>query len=906
MPDWNRLVRERLAPLRLTPATEDSLAEELAQHLDDSYRDLLAGGANMQEAFRGALAEFGSLDALRSTALARMPRHDVPPPGLPAHGTPLADLARDIRFALRSMRRSPIFGAFVVLTLGLGIGANTTVFTLINSLILNPLPVANPSGLAAVAAARGASRSAAPAPLSLADLQDYADRNQVLESLAAYTSPRVITLQENGGTERMFCELATANYFSTLGLKPARGRFFLPEEDAMPGTHLVAVLNYGTWQRRFGGADIVGRPLRINHLVLTVVGVAPRGFIGVNGVMGPDLWVPSVLTDRLLPDEMRGALTDRSKTVFSAVGRLRPGVKLAQAQANLETIAASLAHEYPDTDQGRGVTVRPIRDAILSTVGAGSGAGVLFAGAALLVVVGIVLLIACSNVANLLMARASSRRKEMAVRLAMGASRPRLLCQLLTESLLLGLCSGLFGLLTADAGLHLLFGTLPAAANFAAPRLDSVVFVFVLLISLATGFLFGTIPALRTSRIGVAEALKQEAHTAGRSHRGATLANALLVAQVAFSFLLLMTAALFLRSIGRAYRMDPGFQTAHLAMFMTNPGQTGYSPARTREFYREVRERAARVPGVASVSWSSNLPLWGRAVAGLEIEGYRRRFQADELRAIVSIVDRDYFDAAGVALDSGRVFTDLDRDSSAPVAIVNEKLAQDYWPSGALGKRIRIPGEPGMRQVVGIARNANYTTWNEPPQPCVYVPLAQRPSEAMTLFVRTYGEPRGVLVPVEREIRAAGPGVVLDARTGAEIVNGGLFGARVAVALLTIFGLLALGLASIGLYGILAYSVDRRRREIGVRMALGAGSPAVMRLVMREGMSLVLIGVAAGYILSLPAGRFLRKMLYGVGASDASSVAAAVVTLGVVALLACALPARRATRVDPLAALREG
>jgi predicted permease len=906
MLDWKSLVRTRLVPLRLTPAAEDSLVEEIAQHLEDCYRDLLAGGATEQAAFQGALARFGGLDELRAAAPSRMPRRDDAPPGSPSRGTPLDGLGRDVRFALRSMRRSPVFVAFVVLTLGLGIGANTTVFTLINSLILDPLPVENAAGLAAVAATRTPGTSAAPAPLSLAALRDYAVGSQVFESLAAYTSPRVITQQQGDATERMFCEFATANYFTTLGVKPAGGRFFLPEEDVSPGTHPVAVLNYGTWQRRFGGADMLGKPLRINHLVLTVVGVAPRGFIGVNGVMGPDVWVPAAMAERLLPEEMRGALTDRAKAVFSGVGRLRPGVTRTEAQANLDTIAASLAHEYSDTDRGHGIVVRPIRDAILSTLGAGSGAGVLWGGAALLVVVGIVLLIACSNVANLLMARATARRKEMAVRLAMGASRARLLRQLLTESMLLGLASGVFGILAAYGGLQLIFGTLPAAANFAAPRLDSAVFAFVLLISLATGFLFGTVPALRTSRIGVAEALKQEARTAGRSRGGATLANALLVGQVAFSFLLLMTAALFLRSIGRAYQMDPGFQTAHLAMFMTNPGQAGYGAAATRAFYRDLREQTARLPGVLSVSWSSNLPLWGRAAAGLEIEGFQRRFQSDELRAIVNIADRDYFETAGVALRAGRAFGDLDGDSSAPVAIVNEKLAQDYWPAGALGKRIRLPGEREMRQVVGIARNANYTTWNEPPQPCVYVPLAQHPSEAMTLFVRTRGEPGDVLLPVEREIRAAGPGILFDSRTGAEIVNGGLFAARVAVALLAIFGLLALGLASIGLYGILLYSVDRRRREIGVRMALGAGAPAVLRLVLREGMSLVLVGIAAGYLASLGAGRLLRTMLYGVGVSDPVSVAAAAVTLCAVALLACVLPARRATRVDPLAALREG
>jgi predicted permease len=906
MPDWKTVVHERLAALRLAPAAEAALTEEVAQHLEDRYRELLSGGAAEDATRRAVLAELEHVEALKPRRNQQMPKFDPPSAGDASHSNFFADLSRDLHYALRSMRKSPIFVVFVVLTLGLGIGANTTVFTLINTLILNPLPVEDPAALTVVGAAQGNAKSPGLAPASFADLQDFAARNRVFRSLAAYTSPRVLTIQKNGGSERIFCELASSNYFSTLGLAPARGRFFLPEEDEHPGTHPVAVLNYGTWQSRFGGADMLGKDLRLNHIVFTVVGVAPPGFIGLNGVMGPDVWIPASMAERLLPDEMRNPLTDRSKSLFQGIGRLRAGVTRAQAQANIDTLAADLAREYPDTDHGRAAIVRPVRDAMLGTMGAGSSGAIVFAGAALLVVVGIVLLIACSNVANLLLARSASRQKEIAVRLAMGASRARLVRQLLTESVLLGLLSGVLGIFIADAGLHLIFGTLPNAANFIAPRLDAGVFAFALLISLATGFLFGMVPALQASRAGVAEALKQEARTTGRSRRGVTFANVLLTAQVAFSFLLLVTAALFLRSIGRAYQMDPGFQTAHLAVFMTTPGEAGYGPAESMAFYRDLRDRAARISGVESVSWSSNLPLWGRAATGMEIEGYQRRSQADQVRSIVSIVDRDYFQAAGVAIDTGRPFTDIDRDTSAPVAIVNEKLAHDYWPSGALGRRIRLPGERDTRVVVGVARTANYSTWNEPPQSCIYVPLAQEHPETMTLYVRSRGNPSEVLLPVQHELRAAGPGILFDSRLGSEIVRGGLFGPRIAVALLTIFGLLAVGLASIGLYGILAYSVDRRRREIGLRMALGAARNSILHLVVKEGMSLVLVGIAIGAAAALLAGRLLSSMLYGVAATDPLSLAAAAGTLCAVALLACYLPARRAMRVDPLDALREG
>jgi predicted permease len=603
---------------------------------------------------------------------------------------------------------------------------------------------------------------------------------------------------------------------------------------------------------------------------------------------------------------MRNGLSDRSKAAFLGVGRFKPGVTRAQAQANVATIAMDLARQYPATNEGRTATVRPIREVLFAS-SFGPSTPILFASAGLLIVVGIVLLIACSNVANLLLARSAGRQQEMAVRLAMGASRRRLVRQLLTESAFLGFLSGVVGIFIGYAGLHVLFGVLPSSGNFVAPKLDTTVFVFALLVSLATGLLFGTIPALRASRVSVAETLKEEARTTGRGRRRVTLANALLVGQVAFSFLLLVTAALFLRSIGRAYDIDPGFQTAHLAVFMTNPGQAGYGKPQTKAFYKDVRERVARIPGVESVSWASNLPLWARPANGLEVEGRQQRSQADKITTIVNTVDRNYFETAGVAIDRGREFTNLDQETSIPVAIVNQKMVHDYWPRGeALGKRILLPGEKQMRQIVGVAKTANYSGLAEPPQLCVYVPLEQNYSDAMTLYVRSKGDPQQILTPVQRELHDAAPQIMVSVLTGRFVVDRGLFQAKMGVALLTVFGLLALGLASIGLYGILAYSVNQRRREIGLRMALGAARTTVLGLILKEGMSLVLTGVLIGFVAALLVGRLLSRMLYGVSSSDPVSVAGAAVVLLAIALLACYLPARWASRVDPLVALREG
>lgn len=911
MPDWKRIVRDRIKPLSLEGTAETYLIEEVAQHLEDRYKELCSGGASEDEAYQKTLSELDNLHPLQAR-MARTPRlgkYDPVPAGDSSRGNLVEDIWRDLRYAFRTMRKSPMFVLFVVLTLGLGIGANTTVFTVINTLILNPLPIPDSSGLDAISMGKTKiiSKSNAPLPMSYADLQDYRSRNDVFRSLAGYTSPRVISLQSGDDSKRMFTELVTANYFSTLGLSPVRGRFFSPDEDNAPGAHPVAVINYGTWQSAFAGrGDIVGKVLRVNHLDFTVIGVAPPRFIGVNAIFGPDFWIPASMAEQLLPNEMSGALTDRNKVLFQSAGRLKPGVTLAQAQANMATVASALAREFPTTNEGHTVMVRPIREVLFTSSMGGTGT-ILAAGGGLLLVVGIVLLIACSNVANLLLARSAARQQEIAVRLAIGASRHRLVRQLLTESVLLGLLSGVAGVFLGYAGLRLLFGALPSSANFIAPKLDGTVLLFSLVISLATGFVFGTLPALRASRGNVAETLKEEMRTTGRNQNKITLANTLLVGQVAFSFLLLVVATLFLRSIGRAYALDPGFQTAHLALFMTNPGQAGYSKPQAKAFYKDVRERVTRLPGIVSVTWASNIPLWARSTNGLRVEGRQERSQADTITTIINSVDTGYFETAGVSIDAGRVFTNMDQENSAPVAIINEKLANDYWPGGdALGKRIQLPGEKQMRQIVGVARTANYTNWGEAPQLCVYVPFEQNYSDGMTLYVRTAGDPRQILTIAQHEVRAAAPRVLVSGiQTGHDVINGGLFGQKVGVALLSVFGLLALGLASIGLYGIMAYSVSQRKREIGLRMALGAARTNVLWLILQQGMSLVGTGVLIGFVAALLAGRLLSRMLFGVSASDPVSIFGAAVVLLAVALLACYLPARWASHVDPLVALRE-
>lgn len=468
MHDWKKQLEVRLSKLGVGPAKEAAIVEEWVQHLQDRYEDLLNEGASEQDAYAAALSELKDSDLI---ALRPTPADPIVPIGASGSGNILGDLWMDLRFGLRTMRGSPLFTAVVVLTLALGIGANTTIFTVINTLLLNPLPVQKPSELVAVATidTQKAHGAGPLLPLSYMNLQDLRQKNSALTDLAGYTSILALTMSKGSGSERVFAELVTANYFETLGLQPVAGRFFLPEEDRDPGTHPVAVVGYGAWQNKLGGvSDVVGRTLRLNNMVYTVVGVAPQGFKGINAIFGPDFWIPAVMAEEVQPVQLHNALEERSMLEFHGAARIKPGVKMVQAEANLKTVASALEKEFPEPNQGRGIALTPLADAALGD----TRQPVLFGSVVLMAIVGIVLLIACSNVANLLLARAAGRKQEIAARLALGASRSRLVRQLLTESSLLGLMSGVLGLFLAREGCKLLWSFRPpeVAANFVEPE----------------------------------------------------------------------------------------------------------------------------------------------------------------------------------------------------------------------------------------------------------------------------------------------------------------------------------------------------------------------------------------------------------------------------------------------------
>jgi predicted permease len=820
----------------------------------------------------------------------------------------MESLWKDARYSVRTLVRTPTFTAAAVLSLALGVGANTTVFTVINALFLNPLPVDQPARLVAVNTldTKNTTQFGNIMPLSYPNLVDLRDGTKAFSGLAGYSAPILLAMSSGGETEMVFSTLATGNYFDVLGVRPAAGRFFLAEEDRTPGTHPVAVLNHRFWQRRFGGrADIAGSTIRLNTIDFTIVGVAPSGFMGVSALLGPDVWLPAMAAPLVLPGGSGAWLTDRSALSFSGAARLAAGVTLEQARAQVSTVARALERSYPGQNAGRGVSLLPLSEA---TIFPGMRQGLLLGGLVLMAVSGLVLLIACSNVANLLLARASSRRQEIAIRLALGAGRARIVRQLLTESVVLAASGGALGLLIGMGGRNVLWSFRPAAVanNFVELTIDGRVLAFGVGLSLLTGVIFGIVPAWQASRSSVDHTMK-DARASGASGRGAVVRHALVVGQMALSLVALVAAVLFLRSIQQAYAIDPGFDASKVAVLAVNPQQARYDRARTEQFYRDVRERLSLVPGVESVSWAANAPLWAKQYRRVSLDGQAQQDGTTSVLTLVNTVDVGYFRTLGVALRRGRDVEPADRREARAVAIVNDTMAAKYWPGqDPLGRRVQFEGEPTAREIVGIVKTTKYQTLGEAPQSCMFVPLAQNYVESMMLYVRAAGDPAAMVGTMQREVRTLGPDVPVNSATSVRsLLNDSLWMVKFGVGLLAAFGLLALGLASVGIYGVMAYSVTQRTREMGLRIALGANPSAVRRLVLTQAMRLVGFGLLLGLGGALLLGRSMASLLYGLSGADAPSLIAASLTLLLVSGLASYLPARRASRIDPAISLRE-
>ncbi len=814
-------------------------------------------------------------------------------------------LWQDLRNPLRNLAKRPGFAAVAVISLALGIGANTTIFTLINAVFLNPLPVRDASGLLAVLTVD--ENNPGVSTVSSPNYEDFRHENEVFTDVAAYSFPNLVSMFAGGDEpEQVFGEFVSGNYFDVLGVEPALGRFFLPEEDQTPGSHPVVVLGYGLWTRRFGNDQkILGTTVSLNGTQFTVVGVAPEAFRGVTIVFGPDLWVPTMMQQQLAAAQFRDFFDDRRALFFNVFGRLKPDVSPEQANANIAAIANALAQEYPEQNKGRSARTIPLTEA---TVFPGIRDNIVMGGAVLMIIVGLVLLIACSNVANLMLARAVARQKEIAVRLAIGAGRGRLVRQLLTESTLLGLFGGVVGLVVAYLGRNFIWSFRPQflANNTFDLTLDSRVFIFTALVSLATGVLFGLVPALQASRFDVVDALKQESRTAGRGHRRFSLRNGLVVVQVALSIVSLVAAGLFLRSLSSAHELDPGFEMEALAVMVVGPGQGGYDEARARQFYDAVLERVGGLPGVRSASWASNLPLFGGFQRSVYPEGLEDQEEEEGVLVFSNIVALEFFATFDVARLRGRDFSRADREETIPVAIINEAMAQQFWPGEpAIGKRFRLYGNEFFHEVVGIVETTKIATLGEDPRACIYLPLEQNYSETMTLYLRTNGDPAVVMAVAQREIRSMDALVpIIRPMTVGEVIDQSLIGPRLGAALLGVMGAMALVLASVGLYGVLAYSVSQRHQEIGLRMALGARQPDVLWLILRNAMTVVGIGAAIGLAAALAVSRAVTDLLYGISATDPATYLGVALMLAAVACLASSVPALRASRVDPLVALR--
>jgi predicted permease len=803
------------------------------------------------------------------------------------------------------LARSPAFTAIAVLSLALGVGANTAIFSLVNAVLLRPLPVQEPDRLAAVFMTD--QRNPGNLPLSHLNYKDLRDQNQVFTEMAALTFAQVNWSRQTE-SEQVLVQVVSGNYFNVLGAQPAQGRAFLPEEDqrATP----VVVISHGFWERSLGrDPDIVGKSLTFNRTPFTVIGVTANGFTGTLLGGGPAAWVPMAMHDVVQPNfdwyEQR-----RGLFLFS-FGRLRPGVSIDHASANVRTIFGALEQAFPVDNKGRSAGAMLMLDQRLNPQGQG-GVPLVRLSMILMAVVGMVLLIACANVANLLLARATGRRKEIAIRLALGAKRIRLVRQLLTESILLALVGGALGLLLAYWLLAALIGAdlqlpLPVGDEVS---IDRRVLLFAMLLSLVTGILFGLAPAAQASRPDVVPVLKNESVPAGVSRRGPggrfTLRQTLVVAQIALSLVSLIGAGVFLRSLTRTQATNTGFETAGVLVMNFNLGREGYTPERGQIFYEQAAARIATLPGVRHAAVAQNAPLGGGLLRSVFPEGQDTTTR-DRILVQVNSVSPGYFDTIGIPLLRGRDFVSTDATGAPLVVIVNQTMAERFWPGqDALGKRFKFFGDDDFTTIIGLAKNSKYNAIAEDPIPFIYQPLRQNYTPQATLHVSATGDAGGLSDAVRREVLRIDPTLsVFNIRTLEDQVFQSLTPLRTNVVVIATFGVLALFLASIGLYGVTSYAVTQRTRELGVRMALGARRSTVLRLVLGHGLLLVAIGVGIGLVAaSILTSLVPAELVPNASVRDPFTFAATAAVLSAVAIIASCIPAYRATRIDPLIALK--
>jgi predicted permease len=811
----------------------------------------------------------------------------------------VSTLIADVRYSIRSLLKSPGLTLAAVLSLGLGIGANTTIFTWVQAVLLRPIPVAaDPDAIrvAAMENREGQSRS-----WSYPNFKDFRDRVTLMSVVAQDDQTFNIAVDE--GAERAWGGLVSGNYFDMMGVKAAAGRLFTAQDDVTPGGHPVVVISYAYWQHRFAGdPSVVGRQVTINNTPMTIIGVAPERFIGSFLGVAASAWAPMAMQKEMMGGDR---MNQRGNGWFQTLVRLKPGVTPQQAQAEATSIMAQLEQEYRDNNDGRRLRIVPLSQA---PFGAVTVLGPLLT--ILSILVALVLVIACANVANLLLSKAVSRRREIAVRLSLGASRIRLIRQLLTESMLLALLAGVGGVAMAYWTMGLIMAFVPPVDMpiDLGLQMNATTLMFALAVSVVTGVVFGLAPALQASGSQTINALKEEGRSGSGGRTTGRLRSALVIAQVAVCLVLLVSATLFLRSFIAAQSLSPGFNPDHVVTASMDLFPSGYTGARHHEFQRRTLEALAAIPGVQSAAFGSRLPLGfgGNSSTSAVVDGYTPR-QNEEVVINYSTVGPKYFETMGIPMREGREYLETDTADSPRVIVISEAMAKRYWPQGkALGGRMRLG--PNTYEVVGIAADSKYGSINERPLPQLFLPLSRSEPGTLRLFVRAAGDPGPMVAEVRNAIRGIDPNLPLyDARTLNEHMQIAVFAQRMAANLLGAMGVLALLLAAIGLYGVMAYAVSQRTQELGIRLALGASPGSLLGMIVGQGMKMTSVGLIIGMVLAM--GAFgsigaVRSLLPGISPLDPITFVAVPVVLGLIAFLATWIPGRRAGKVDPLVALR--
>ncbi|HVZ50298.1 MAG TPA: ABC transporter permease [Gemmatimonadaceae bacterium] len=812
----------------------------------------------------------------------------------------MSTLAHDFRVARRQLTKSPLFTTIVVATLALAIGLNTAVFSALDALLLRPLPgVRDPQQI--VQLYRSWPGGINYGSSSIPHYNDLHDRTADAYSGVALWAFTPLNISATGTPHRVMGSLASANFFSTLGVVPAKGRFFVPAEDTGRLAHRVTVLSWSSWQTLFGGDEnIIGKHAVVNGGDYEIVGVAPRDFKGIMPIITPALWVPLTQLEEARPGS-GFQWTARGNNSFSVIARLKPGVTVEQARGRMDALVTQLRAEHPDDYKQSGISVIPQSEAGIHPMIKGAEVGL---SAAVMAVVAILLLVACLNVANLFLARARDRAREMAVRLSIGATRRSLIRQLLIESLAFAAVSALVGLGIAQWAITVANRiTLPIDFDFSAGlTLSPTVLAFTVVVSVVAALLFGIAPALQATNPSLVPALKGEA-PAGESR--SRVRNGLIVAQMALSIVLLVSAGLFLRNLKAASAADKGFNSANLLVADMDPGMQGYTRARAEAFYRDLTARLTSHPGVQAVGYAQWLPLSANeSDTAPEIPGYTPG-PNENMGVQYGIVDPGYFPAMGIPVTAGRAFQVSDDSASQRVMVVNQEFVRKYLGGhDALSTTIRVGGKEYA--IVGVVPTGKYFRLGEPPTPFMYFAQAQRFDAGLSVVIRTTVPPETLMPALRQDVAALDPTLPLaNVKTMDQFLGFALLPARLSGVVLGVFGMLGLVLAAIGVYGVMAYSVAQRTREIGIRMAIGAAASDVVGLVMKQGLRLVTIGAAIGLVAAFGASRALASVLYGGGQNDVATFVTVPLVLLATAMLATWAPARRAAATDPLAALRQ-